>query len=140
MCTKIHKLIILNLFSKLKFLGCYNSTPLRWISSPRFTEMVTKEIWVFCLWIFFTSLSNSMFLVNLPLYFAYPDNPTQATCSTNSKILIGTLNNSQVSPITRSPFLFSPYLLDLFLHMFTSQQSLLTRLIGKRIYHQSSKH
>ena len=29
MCTKIHKLIILNLFSKLKFLGCYNSTPLK---------------------------------------------------------------------------------------------------------------
>ena len=25
MCTKIHKLIISNLFSKLKFLGCYNN-------------------------------------------------------------------------------------------------------------------
>ena len=96
--------------------------------SSRFAEMVTKEIRVFCLWIFFTSLSNSTFFVNLPLYYAYRDNPTQATCSTNSKISTGTLNNSQVTPITRPPFLFSPYSLYLFLHMFTFHQSLLTFL------------
>ena len=29
MCTKIHKIIILILFSKVKILGCYNSTPLK---------------------------------------------------------------------------------------------------------------
>ena len=31
MCTKIHKLIILNLFSKLKFLGCYRIIMKIWL-------------------------------------------------------------------------------------------------------------
>ena len=89
---------------------------------------------------FFTSLCSSIVLIRIPLYFVYLLTLLQVTCSTNSMILTGTLNNSQVSPITSPPFLFSPYLLDLFLHMFTFQQSLLTFLVRKRIYHQSSKH
>ena len=79
--------------------------PLKMNLILKIQKIVIKEIRVFCLWILFTSLSNSTFLVNLPLYFAYPDNLTLATCSTNSKILTGTLNNSQVTPFTRPPFL-----------------------------------
>ena len=70
---------------------------------------------------FFTSSCSSIFLIRIPLYFVYLLTLLQVTCSTNSKILTGSLNYSQVSPITSPPFLFSPYLLDLFLHMFTFQ-------------------
>ena len=51
MSTKIHKLIILNLFSKLKFLGCYNSTPLKMNLVLEIQKMVITEIQILCLWI-----------------------------------------------------------------------------------------
>ena len=54
---------------------------------------------------FFTSSCSSIFLIRVPLYFAYLLTLLQVSCQTDSKILTGTLNNSQVSLITRPHFL-----------------------------------
>ena len=85
-------------------------------------KMVIKEIQSLHLWIL--------------LYFAYLLTILQVTYQTDSKILKGTPNNTQVTPITRPPFLFGPYLLDLFFHMFTFQRRLFTFLVQSRLYHQ----
>ena len=54
-------------------------------------KMVIKEIHILCLWII--------------LYFAHLLTILQVTCQTDSKILKGTPNNTQITPITRPPFL-----------------------------------
>jgi len=79
----------------MQILGCYNSTPLKMNLVLEIRTMMIKEMQILCLWIL--------------LYFAYLLTLLQVTCQTNSKILTDTPTNTQVSPITRSPFLFSPY-------------------------------
>ena len=134
------KLDLFALFQKNQILGCYDSTPLKMNLVLEIRKTSTRRQGYSVFGFFFTSSCSSIVLIRIPLYFAYLLTLLRVTCSTNSKILTGTLKNSQLSPITSPPFLFSPYLLDLFLHMFTFQRSLLTFLVRKRIYHQSSKH
>ena len=93
MSTKIQNYLNLHLFQKEQILGCYNSTPLKMNLVPEIWKTVIKEIQILHLWIL--------------LYFAYLLILLQVTCQTDSKISTGTLNNSQVTPITRPPFLFS---------------------------------
>ena len=57
--------------------------------------MVITEIQILRLWIL--------------LYFAYLLTIVQVTYQTDFKILKDTPNNTQVTPITRPPFLFSSY-------------------------------
>ena len=54
---------------------------------------------------FFTSSCGSIILIRIPLYFAYLLILLQVTYQTDSKILTDTPNNTQVTPITRPPFL-----------------------------------
>ena len=121
-------------------------------------KMVIEEIWILCLDLLPFLMIRKLFQKargtpppqSLPrLHLSYLITVfrcatlitlLKVTCSTDSKILTGTPNNSQVIPITRPPFIFSPYLLDLFLHMFSFQRSLFTFLVRKRFYYQSSKH
>ena len=71
MSIKIQNEIILALFQEKQILGCYNSTPLKMNLVLEIWKMVVKEIGILYLWIFFTFLSSSVFLVKIPPYFAY---------------------------------------------------------------------
>ena len=114
--------------------------PLRWISPLRFGRGWSKRYRFSAFGFFSTSSCSSIVLIRIPLYFAYLLILLQVTYQTNSGILTDTPNNTQVTPIFRPPFLFSPYLIDLFLHMFTFQRSLTNILIRRRFYYQSLKH
>ena len=95
MCTKIHKLIILILFSKVQILGCYNSTPLKMNLIPEIRGDGDKRD------ADSPPLDSSLPCIHVDL--------TPSNLSTDSKILTDTPNNTQVTPITRPLFLFSPY-------------------------------
>ena len=97
----------------MEILGCYNSTPLKWISSPRFgrcrlgdrdTPSLDSPLHPCVI-----PSCSSIILIRIPLYFACLLTLLQVSCQTDSKILTDTPNNTQVTPITRPPFLFSSY-------------------------------
>ena len=75
----------------MKFLGCYNSTPLKMNLVLEIRTMMIKGMQILHLWIL--------------RYFAYLLTLLQVTCQTDSKILTDTTNNAQVIPITRPPLL-----------------------------------
>ena len=90
-------------------MGCYNSTPLKMnlVLEIRTTSTRRWEYSVFGF--FFTSSCSSIVLIMIPLHFANLLTLLQVTYQTDSKILTNTPNYTQVTPITRPPFLFSPY-------------------------------
>ena len=108
MSTKIHNQTVLTLFKKGQIFRVLQFYPLKMNLVPEIRTMSTKRWEYSILGFFFTSSCSSIFLIMIPLYFAYLLILLQVTCQTNSKIPTGTPYNSQVSPITRSPFLFSP--------------------------------
>ena len=93
-CAQKYKIKSFQLyFKRSKFQGV-TILPLKMNLILEIWKMVIKEIQILHLWIL--------------LYFAYLLTILQVTCQTNSKILKGTPNNTQVTPITRPPFLLSP--------------------------------
>ena len=73
--------------------------------------MVIKDMQILRLWML--------------VYFAYLLTLLQVTCQTGSKILTSTPNTPQVTPITRPPFLFSPYYQFSFLKYSPSNEAFL---------------
>ena len=110
LCFHAHKNSKLNLFnpiSKVANFGVLQFYPLKinLVSEIRKTSTERQGYFVFRL--FFTLSCSSIVLIRIPLYFAYLLILLQVTCQTNSKIMTGTLRNSQVTPITRPHFLQS---------------------------------
>ena len=90
----------------MQILGCYNSTPLKMNLVLEIRKTSTKRWEYSVLGFFFTSSCSSIVLIKIHFTFAYLLPLLQVTCLTNSKTLIGTLNNSQVTLITRPQFSF----------------------------------
>ena len=136
MCTKIPTQIFLALFSKIQILGCYNSTLLKMNLVPEIRKTLTKRQGYFVFGFFYTSSCSSIFLIRIPLYFVYLLTLLQVSCQTDSKILTDTPNNTQVTPITKPPFLEYQ-----FSSKYPPSDEVLTNLlVRRRFYYQSSKH
>ena len=102
------KLITFSYFKNMQNLGCYNSTPLKMNLVLEIRTTATERQGYSVFRFSFTYSCSPIVLIRIPLYLAYLLILLQVSCPTDYKVLIDTPNDTQVTPITRPPFLLSP--------------------------------